>query len=416
MIASSLWAFDALIRTPLTQTLSPLSIVMWEHLIGLLILSPLFVHSFRTLKKLTSKDVVFFLLLTLGSSIGGTLLFTYALSTSFATGDFITPLLLQKLQPVLVIALSAIFLKERIKPAFFFYASLALFGSYFMSFGLTTPSINLLGKELVVLYALGAATLWGSGTIVSKTVLKKFTVVDATFIRFLFAIPLAFLVSTILNLPIQTGVGSSELFRFVVIALSTGALGLLIYYYGLKKTPAHVATIAELIFPFTSIIIGITALNPYGAPQSLSPIQMIGIALLILGVWKVTRLSSSDKLSILIHGVVVKGNGDGTKLGFPTANLAIPHNITLPHGVYSAWATVQGKTYKSVLHFGPRLVFKETHPLFEVHILDFDQMIYGAEMKVELVTFIRGTQNFSSLKAMVTQIQQDSEDARKALQ
>ncbi len=291
MIAASLWAIDALIRTPLTQSLSPISIVFWEHVIGLFVLSPFLASNIRKFFSLKARDWSWFFLLALVSSVGGTVLFTQALSTSFASGDFITPLLLQKLQPLIVITLSWLLLKERITQNFLVSAAIALLGGYLMSFGLLIPQFNLAGKELVVLLSLGAATCWAVGTIVSKTVLKKYTVMESTIIRFVLAIPLAFLVGNILSQPVS-GIGSTvELGRFFLIALTTGAAALGIYYVGLKRTPAHVATIAELMFPLVSILIGITSLNPYGAPQTLTLPQIIGIALLLIGVVKSTRIS-----------------------------------------------------------------------------------------------------------------------------
>lgn len=291
MIAASLWAIDALIRTPLTQHLSPVSIVFWEHVIGLFVLSPFLIPVLKKLPSLRSVDWGWFVLLSLVSSVGGTILFTQALSSSFASGDFITPLLLQKLQPLIVISLSWLLLKERIHKQFLLFALLALIGGYLMSFGLFVPSFSFAGKELVVLFSLSAASCWALGTIISKTVLQRFTVIESTSIRFILTIPLTFLISFIISSPV-TGISSSvDLGRFFFIALTTGTAALGIYYVGLKKTPAHIATIAELMFPLVSILIGITALNPYGAAQTLSLPQLIGIVLLLIGVVKSTRTS-----------------------------------------------------------------------------------------------------------------------------
>lgn len=292
MFAASLWAIDALIRTPLTQSLSPISIVFWEHVIGLFVLSPLIVKSIRTIRTISLSDWSWFTLLALVSSVGGTVLFTQALSSSFASGDFITPLLLQKLQPLIVIVLSWLLLKETISMRFLLYALLALFGGYIMSFGLMIPEFSLQGKELVVLLSLGAASCWATGTIISKTVLKKHPVILSTILRFTLAIPLALVVGALLNQPVSYTLAAADVFRLLTIALTTGAVALAIYYVGLKRTPAHIATIAELMFPLVSIIIGITTLNPYGAPQTITFVQAIGILLLLIGVFKSSTQSS----------------------------------------------------------------------------------------------------------------------------
>ncbi len=415
MVAAALWALDALVRTPLTQHIPSAAIVFYEHLLGLVILSPLFFKSFPILKTIKFKTWISILLLSLVSSIGGTVLFTQALGASFATGDFITPLLLLKIQPVLVIILSIVFLKEKISSAFYPFAVLAFIGSYLMSFGLSMPSFNFAGKELVVFLSLSAAFCWGAGTIISKNLLKRFSTRDATFLRFLAAIPVGFVVMFLLH---QTyppaSLSNADLLRFTIITLSTGAVALLIYYFGLSRTKAHISTIAELVFPFTSIIIGITSLNPYGAPQTLSTPQIIGIALLLIAVIRISFLTMK-KQQILASGPVVRGAGDGKKLGFPTANIALDSSLDLDYGVYACVITVDGKKHKAILHYGPRLVFGEEKPLFEVHIFDFKKTIYGTHVSVEIKDFIRKTMHFSSLKDMVQQIKLDCVEAKKIL-
>lgn len=289
MFAASLWAIDALIRTPLTKTIPSASIVLYEHVIGLLVLSPLFVRSLPILRTVSGKTWVHVFLLSLVSSVGGTILFTQALATSFATGDFVTPLLLQKLQPILVIVLAALLLKEKLHKEFLLWVPLALVGSYFISFGVTVPQLQFAGRELVVVLSLGAAVCWGSGTIISKILLRRYSPQDATLLRFIAAVPLALLVALTLHQYYPpTALTIDHVIRFVIISLSTGAVALLLYYAGLAKTKAHVATVAELMFPLVSVLIGITKLNPYGAPQTLSVPQIAGIVLLVGSVLRIS--------------------------------------------------------------------------------------------------------------------------------
>jgi drug/metabolite transporter (DMT)-like permease len=263
MFAASLWAVDALIRTPLTQVMPATNIVFWEHLIGLFLLSPLFYTSRSLFTKLTKTDWLHILLMTIVSSIGGTILFTLALQKSFATGDFVTPLLLQKTQPLIVILLSALFLKEKVTKKYLLLAPVAIIGSYLMSFGLTAPHLQLAGRELVFVLAIGAAAAWGSGTIFSKKVLVKLSFVQSTCIRFFAAVPLGFLTTLLFHqMPTVGSLTPDALFRFILIGLTTGAGALLIYYRGLSRTQAHISTISELTFPFVSILIALTPLNP----------------------------------------------------------------------------------------------------------------------------------------------------------
>lgn len=285
MLAAALWALDALLRTTLTKTIPAASIVFFEHLVGFVILLPIFARSWRKYQALTGKDWFLLIALTMVSSVAGTLLFTQALAKSFASFDFATPILLQKLQPVFVIALAALFLRERLTFRFLALVPVALIGSYLISFGAQPLALQWTNKEIVYVLALGAALAWGSGTIFSKKVLQRLAFAEATAMRFLFAIPFSYVAALILG---QTAgfrdVGAGNWLRFVIIAFTTGAGAVLIYYKGLQKTEAKVATIAELVFPVVSILIAITALNPYGAPQHLSLANVFGIIILLISV------------------------------------------------------------------------------------------------------------------------------------
>ncbi|HRN86610.1 MAG TPA: riboflavin kinase [Candidatus Dojkabacteria bacterium] len=112
-------------------------------------------------------------------------------------------------------------------------------------------------------------------------------------------------------------------------------------------------------------------------------------------------------------GRVTRGSGDGTKIGFPTANILPNIDISgLKFGVYACDIYIEKKPYKGVAHYGPRAVFGETKPQFEVHILDFDKDIYGELVKIFLGKYIRETMNFDNLNGMIEQIHQDIKYAR----
>lgn len=116
-------------------------------------------------------------------------------------------------------------------------------------------------------------------------------------------------------------------------------------------------------------------------------------------------------LPLTVTGIVERGNRDGTKLGFPTANLRLDAPLNLEHGVYAARVLLKKEMLPSVLHFGPRLVFNETTPLFEVHILHPVPDLYGKRLRVTLTHFIRKTMQFASLKDLVVQMEQDKREA-----
>ncbi len=286
MIAASLWAIDAIFRTQLTFTIPPASIVMIEHAIGFLFLSPFFFRYLSKIKSLKTKEWGILLMMTVVSSVAGTILFTEALAKSFAEFDFVTPILLQKLQPIFVIVFSAIFLKEKISSRFIALAACALFGSYLISFGFEPVKLQFIGKELVFLLAIGAAAAWGSGTVLSKHSLNKLPYPAVSALRFLLAVPVAYIFSLFLGETYNVmNLNYDQIWRFIVIAgLTGGAFAVYLYYKGLQATEAKISTIAELMFPVVSILIAVTPLNPYGAPQQLSLANIIGIIILVTSI------------------------------------------------------------------------------------------------------------------------------------
>lgn len=295
-IGASMWAIDAIFRTQLTFAIPTAAIIFIEHLIGFLILLPFTYRSVSKLKSLSRQDWIVLLLMTIVSSVLGTLLFTSALSLSFSFGDFASPVLLQQLQPMFVIIVAALFLHERITLKFSLLAAVAIFGAYLINFGFVMPNLIPTNKELVFAMSIMAALCWGSGTVLSKKLLDKITFMEATQIRFLLAIPVSALFMFILEQtynPLSLSVG--ELFRFIMIGGVTGGIvAILIYYYGLQRTQAKVATIAELSFPLVSILIAATVLNPYGSPQSLTIGNVIGICLLLASIILVSIQSVKD--------------------------------------------------------------------------------------------------------------------------
>jgi len=286
MLAASLWAVDAIFRTQLTFTIPPAGIVMIEHAIGFVFLSPFFFKYVKEIKTLKIKEWGILLAMTIVSSVAGTILFTEALAKSFAEFDFVTPILLQKLQPVFVILFSALFLKEKVSWRFAALTICALFGSYLISFGFAPVKLQIVGKELVFLLAIGAAAAWGSGTVLSKYSLNRLPFPAVSALRFLLAVPVAYIFSIFLGETFNVmTLGYDQIWRFIVIAgLTGGAIAIYLYYKGLHLTQAKVSTIAELMFPVVSIFIAITPLNPYGSPQQLSIANGVGIIILVVSI------------------------------------------------------------------------------------------------------------------------------------
>ena len=254
IVAALLWAFDGVIRRYLYD-LPPITIIFFEHLIGLVILSP-FVYKYVIKTKLSSREWWLIVLIAILSGLFGTLWFTTALGkVQYITVSVV--FLLQKLQPIFAITTARIFLKERLDARYIKWALLAIVAAYFVTF--PNGQVNFAtgeGTVIAALYALGAAFAWGSSTTFSKMLLGKIDFKVSTFYRFL--------VTVIVVLPVLLlfGKGSSlsaptlSQFGFLaLIAISTGMVALLIYYKGLAKTPVHISTILELTFPFVAILL-----------------------------------------------------------------------------------------------------------------------------------------------------------------
>ena len=111
-----------------------------------------------------------------------------------------------------------------------------------------------------------------------------------------------------------------------------------------------------------------------------------------------------------ISGTVIEGNKIGRTIGFPTANIDYPFKMAeIPFGVYSTIVNVKNRIYKGVLNYGLKPSIKENvkKPIAEVHILDFNDDIYGEEIEISFIDRIRDEKQFSSLDDLKSQILED---------
>ncbi|MDX1675221.1 MAG: bifunctional riboflavin kinase/FAD synthetase [Longimicrobiales bacterium] len=113
------------------------------------------------------------------------------------------------------------------------------------------------------------------------------------------------------------------------------------------------------------------------------------------------------------RGPVIRGDGRGRALGFPTANIHITDaGKLLPReGVYAVCATLRSGTYRGVLHLGPRPTFEGSPPSVELHLFDFDDDLYGEEVRVDFCARIRGIHRFGSRQELVEAIREDVDRA-----
>lgn len=284
VIASLLWSLDGLIRTTLFS-LPPSIIVFWEHVLGAIILFPLLITKRHELKQLTRKEWIAIAVIGLFSGALGTILYTAALGKINYIQFSVVPLL-QQLQPIWTITTAAILLKERLNKSFIKWAVLAIIASYFVTFKDLHVELTPGNQTLIAaLLALSAGIVWAVSTSFSKIVLKKVSFQIATLLRF--AITPFFALMFIFAFHNQSAlfaINQSQWIRLLIITFSTGMVALLIYYYGLRKTPARVSAIAELTWPASAIFIDYVYFH-----RSLSLTQIIGIIVLIIAIYNVSK-------------------------------------------------------------------------------------------------------------------------------
>jgi len=120
-----------------------------------------------------------------------------------------------------------------------------------------------------------------------------------------------------------------------------------------------------------------------------------------------------------ISGIVSDGQRLGRKLGYPTANLVVKDvEKKIPsNGVYSCWVMIDGMRYLGMLNIGhrPTIIEDPNKETIEVHILNFDQDIYGKEITLEIVKKLRNEQKFPDLKSLKKQLDKDKNHTIKVL-
>jgi riboflavin kinase/FMN adenylyltransferase len=115
-----------------------------------------------------------------------------------------------------------------------------------------------------------------------------------------------------------------------------------------------------------------------------------------------------------ILGTVTRGDGLGKKIGFPTANLSAHSEQFPPNGVYLAEAWLDGVLHHGVVNLGYRpTVSHESNRVLEIHLFDFNQDIYGQDVEVRFVQYLRPEKKFESVDALVRQIDLDVRQARQ---
>lgn len=281
--ASMLWATDVFLRPKvLAAGLDAVAVVFLEHLALTVLFLPIVIRSRQTLFNLRARELGALLFISWAGSTLATVLITQA----YVEGDPLTATLLQKLQPAFAVVLAGPILRERRLPMFWVWLGVALVGAYLISFGFSWIGDPLNHKGLVAAEcAIGAAALWGSCTVVGRWSLGQLKPLPIAGLRFSLALPVLIVwvwAGHHLHAMTPAAVSSAAL-PLALIVLLPDALAMGLYYIGLERTSASLATLAELAYPATAI------LASFQWATKLTMEKWFGVALLVLSMFFIRR-------------------------------------------------------------------------------------------------------------------------------
>ncbi len=393
--AAVLWSLDGVFLRPHLYSLPASLVVFWEHLLGFIVLAP-FLYVYRQELKLISNKqwLAVFWIALFGGALGTAFITKALFLTHFQ--DLSVVILLQKLQPVFAIILAIIFLREKFRRKFYLWAGLAIIGGYFVTFKNLMPNFDTGDQTLLAaLFALLAAFAFGSSTTFGKYAIRTINYKLLAALRF--GLTTIIMFAVVMYLRILTLPGNQQWLILVIVVFSSGALAMFLYYYGLKKVAASQATLYELAWPVSAVV-----LDYIINKNMLSWSQLLGAAVLVFAVYKITTLQPVYRNII---GKVIVGQGLGQKLGFRTANLDSELAKDLTTGVYLAKTKIGNQTYHALLHYGYNSL--QNRMSLELLIKNLDQDLYDQEIEVAIEYKFRETKKFKNPDEAIKKIGED---------
>ncbi len=289
-ICGILRSTDLYFRNPMIKSLPVVVLIAWEHLINFIVILPVLWLKRREFLRFDFRDFALIIGIGVGASALGVLCFTQAF-------HYINPalaVLLQKLQPVMTIFLGMLLLRERVTGSFAGWAILAIICSYFVSFGFSDPFTGE-GASMAkgAAFAVAAAFFWGSGTVWGKFMLQKY---DQNFVlacRFMvgsiFTLALALIVAGDLHIETLFSGERPLIGNVIYMALISGILATSFFYAGLKWVRASLASILELVFPVSSVVIMWLSFD-----RPITGVQIIAACLMFLAVYQINLLTEKN--------------------------------------------------------------------------------------------------------------------------
>lgn len=281
-VAAMLWGTDTLFRIPLLSHLSSdrllqsTQVVFMEHLVLTISVLPVLWFARSEIMRLNAREWTAIVAIGVGASALATVLFTI----SFGFNHFIETLLLQKTQPLFAILLATLWLRERLPIQAYLLIPVAIVGAYLITIPDPMHPQNAWADFHVAaaLLALGASALWGAGTVFGRYALARVSYWTLTSLRFATGFPaLAIVLVSLGGFAAFQGYRASDIGLYVGLAWVPGLVAMLLYYRGLTSTPATMATLAELAFPITGVLLN---LYLYPKQSALDGYQIAGIVIL----------------------------------------------------------------------------------------------------------------------------------------
>ncbi|MCK9618472.1 MAG: DMT family transporter [Lentimicrobiaceae bacterium] len=254
-LAATLWGLDGIVLTPRLRNLDIGFVVFMVHCIPFLVMNVFLFREYKHLKSFTTSDFITTSLVALFGGALGTLAIVKALFLmNFQSLTIVV--LLQKMQPVFAIILAVVLLREKLQKNYLLWATIAILAGYFLTFGFALPNLST-GSNTVyaALYALLAAFSFGSSTVLSKKLLNRLSFTTATFYRYGFTVVFMGIFVAFTGKFSQIAIVTpANWLIFFIIGITTGSGAIFLFYFGLRKIKAMLATICELFFPMSAIV------------------------------------------------------------------------------------------------------------------------------------------------------------------
>lgn len=285
VIAATMWGIDGILLTPRYFSYGFFDvkfIVFVSHLVPTIILSILFFGEYKKIKYFEKNDFIYYGLIALFGGTIGTLSIVKALQLSNFSLSLVT--VIQKMQPIFAVILAYFLLNEKPKKRFYIIFVITLISLYFLIFGLNNPTLLPKNNLSAAFYSLLAAVSFGSSTVFGKKIVNKFSFVTTTFYRFLFTtiisgiLLLIFSKSSIESARIYFS--NSNIYTLTIIIAVYSLSAILLYYKGMITTKATYATICELAYPLSSVIVEAIVFK-----RILSSVQLLFAAILVISIF-----------------------------------------------------------------------------------------------------------------------------------